>query len=111
MSRNFSSSAIRGNPISINSTLYNLISATDVRKILWDPIGKHLNLPPGISLLRSHARKPYNSQKFIAVSNSDSRVDVPHMRAAEMYLIEAEAKARSGQDAVAAATLFSVVSR
>ncbi len=109
MSRNFSSSAIRGNPISINSTLYNLISATDVRKILWDPIGKHLNLPIGISLLRSHARKPYNSQKFIAVSNSDSRVDVPHMRVAEMYLIEA--KARSGQDAVAAATLFSIVSR
>lgn len=111
MSRNFSSSAIRGNPRSINSKLYDLISATDVRKTLWDPTGLHLNLPAGISLLSSHARKPYTSQKFIAVSNGDSRVDVPHMRAAEMYLIEAEALARKGgQDANAAQALFVLAS-
>mgnify|MGYP005990301921 CR=1 FL=1 len=106
MSRNFSSSAIRGNPRSINSLLYDKITNTDIRKGLWDPTGQHLNLPAGISLLSSHARKPYTSQKFIAVSNGDSRVDVPHMRAAEMYLIEAEALARDGQDGLAAQALL-----
>ena len=110
MSRNFSSSAIRGNPRSISSLLYDEISATDVRKGLFDPTGQHLNLPSGVSLLSSHARKPYTSQKFIAVDNGDSRVDVPHMRAAEMYLIEAEAMARSGQDGPAAAALFTLAS-
>lgn len=111
MSRNFSSSAIRGNPRSINSLLYDKISATDVRKGLFDPTGEHLNLPAGVSLLGSHARKPYTSQKFIAVDNGDSRVDVPHMRAAEMYLIEAEALARQGgKDGLAAAALFTLAS-
>jgi hypothetical protein len=111
MSRNFSSSAIRGNPRSINSLLYDKISATDVRKGLFDPTGLHLNLPSGVSLLTSHARRPYTSQKFIAVDNGDSRVDVSHMRAAEMYLIEAEALARQGgKDNLAAAALFSLVS-
>ncbi|MBQ4819397.1 RagB/SusD family nutrient uptake outer membrane protein [Aquimarina sp. MMG016] len=110
MSRNFSSSAIRGNPRSINSNLYDLISDTDIRKTLWDPTGEHLNLPSGVSLLSIHQRKPYTSQKFIAVSNSDSRVDVPHMRAAEMYLIEAEANARRNLDAQAAQALFDLIS-
>lgn len=32
--------------------------------------------------------------------------DVPYMRAAEMYLIEAEARARQGQDAAAQTALF-----
>lgn len=106
MSRNFSSSAIRGNPRSINSLLYDKISDTDVRKTLWDPTGKHLNLPEGISLLGSHKRFPYTSQKFIAVSSADSRVDVPHLRASELYLIEAEAKARLNQDEAAAQVLY-----
>lgn len=109
ISRNFSSSAIRSNPRSINSVLYNKISATDVRKTLWDPTGKHLNLPAGVSLLSTHKKFPYTNQKFIAVDNSDSRVDVPLMRAAEMYLIEAEARARNGQDGLAAQALFDMV--
>jgi starch-binding outer membrane protein, SusD/RagB family len=109
ISRNFSSSAIRGNPRAISSLLYPMISDTDVRKTLWDPTGKHLNLPAGVSLLSSHKLKPYTSQKFIAVSNADSRIDVPHMRAAEMYLIEAEALARSNQGGAAQA-LYNMVS-
>lgn len=109
ISRNFSSSAIRANPRAINSILYNMIPATDVRKTLWDPTGKHLNLPLGVSLLSTHKKFPYTNQKFIAVSNADSRVDVPNMRAAEMYLIEAEAKARGGQDGLAAQVLFDLV--
>ncbi|MDN3671471.1 RagB/SusD family nutrient uptake outer membrane protein [Flavobacterium branchiarum] len=39
---------------------------------------------------------PYTSQKFLSVSTADSRCDVPYMRVAEMYLIEAEAKAKLG---------------
>ncbi|PTS91729.1 RagB/SusD family nutrient uptake outer membrane protein, partial [Flavobacterium sp. HMWF030] len=41
----------------------------------------------------------------LSISTGDSRCDVPYMRAAEMYLIEAEAKARLGQ-ADAADILF-----
>lgn len=108
MSRNFSSSAIRGNPRSISRSLYDQISSTDVRKSLWDPTGAHLNLPAGFNLLSSHSKHPYTSQKFIAVSTGDSRVDVPHMRAAEMYLIEAEARARNNEPTLAAQALFTL---
>lgn len=106
ISRNFSSSAIRKNPRSINSKLYDLISDTDVRKTLWDPTGEHNNLPAGIVILSSASRFPLTSQKFIAVSTGDSRVDVPHMRVSEMYLIEAEAKARLGDNGGAAQALY-----
>ncbi|WP_372746316.1 RagB/SusD family nutrient uptake outer membrane protein [Lutibacter sp.] len=109
ISRNFSSSAIRSNPRSINSILYNTISSTDVRKGLWDPTGKHLSLPSGVSLLSTFKLFTYTNQKFIAVSNGDSRVDVPLMRAAEMYLIEAEARARNNQDVLAATALYNLV--
>ncbi len=104
LSRNYSSSSIRANPRSINNLLYNMISATDVRKTLWDPTGKHV----GLELVSNAKKYPYTSQKFLAVSVSDSRMDVPMMRAAEMYLIEAEALARSNQSGAAQA-LFNLV--
>lgn len=106
MSRNFSSSNIRGNPKSINSLLYDMIPATDVRSKVFDPTGEHLNLPAGIEISSAHQRFPYTSQKFLSYSTGDSRGDVPYMRSAEMYLIEAEAKARLGMDADAAAALL-----
>ncbi len=94
MSRNFSSTNIRGNPKAINSVLYNnpIFTATDVRKANFDPTGLHtaLNLPSNFT------RKPYTSQKFIAAGQADSRGDVVYMRVAEMYLMEAEAYARMG---------------
>jgi len=94
MSRNFSSTNIRGNPKAINSVLYNnpIFTATDVRKANFDPTGLHtaLNLPAAFT------RKPYTNQKFIAAGQADSRGDVVYMRVAEMYLIEAEAYARMG---------------
>lgn len=100
MSRNFSSTNIRGNPKAINSALYNnpAFTATDVRKLNFDPAGTHasLNLPSNFT------KKPYTSQKFIAAGEADSRGDVVYMRAAEMYLIEAEAYARMGGQEVAA---------
>ncbi|WP_166920002.1 RagB/SusD family nutrient uptake outer membrane protein [Flavobacterium poyangense] len=104
MSRNFNSTVIRSCPKAINSKLYDQIPTTDVRSLLFDKTGAHTAL----KLASSFAKFPYTSQKFLSVSASDSRVDVPYMRVAEMYLIEAEAKARLGQ-ADAASVLFSLV--
>ncbi|MFD0861081.1 RagB/SusD family nutrient uptake outer membrane protein [Sungkyunkwania multivorans] len=109
MSRNFSSSNIRGNPKAINSLLYDQISDTDIRKQLFDPTGEHNVLPPGIEISSRHARRPYTSQKFISESTGDSRMDVPYMRAAEMYLIEAEALSYSDETA-ARQVLFELAS-
>lgn len=92
MSRNFSSTVIRSCPKAINSKLYNMIPSTDVRSLVFDKTGQHISL----ALEPKFAKFPYTSQKFLAVSNGDSRCDVPYMRAAEMYLIEAEANARLG---------------
>ncbi|MEA9411654.1 RagB/SusD family nutrient uptake outer membrane protein [Flavobacterium sp. PL02] len=93
MSRNFSSTVIRSCPKAINSKLYNLIPSTDVRSTIFSKDGNH----PNLSLASNFAKFPYTSQKFLSISAGDSRCDVPYMRAAEMYLIEAEAKARLGQ--------------
>ncbi|KAF2081236.1 RagB/SusD family nutrient uptake outer membrane protein [Flavobacterium sharifuzzamanii] len=101
MSRNFSSTVIRSCPKAINSKLYNIIPSTDVRSTVFDKTGKHTSL----ALPSNFAKFPYTSQKFLAISTGDSRCDVPYMRVAEMYLIEAEAKARLG-NADAAAVLF-----
>jgi len=106
MSADFNSTNIRGNPKSINSALYNQISATDIRKQLWDPTGANVAfpIPPGGS------RFPYMNRKFLSGGGGGSSIgDVPIMRVAEMYLIEAEARARAGgQDAAAAAALFTL---
>ena len=94
MSHNFSSTNIRTNPTAINSVLYNQIPDSDYRKNMWSLTGLTADeLPtPGS---RSVA---YQNRKFTAEGPSSSVGDVVYMRASEMYLIEAEAKARSGQD-------------
>ena len=97
VSRNFESSNIRGNPKSIFSVLYEQIPESDVRSLVFSASGDHENLPAGYEIGPNHARFPYTSQKFLSYSSGDSRGDVPYMRAAEMYLIEAEAKARLGE--------------
>lgn len=104
MSRNYNSTVIRSCPKAINSKLYDLIPATDIRAALFDKTGRHtaLNLPS------TYAKFPYTSQKYLALSTGDSRCDVPYMRVAEMYLIEAEAKARLGA-ADANTVLFTLV--
>ncbi|CAM3984314.1 RagB/SusD family nutrient uptake outer membrane protein [Flavobacterium weaverense] len=106
MSRNFSSTVIRACPKAINSKLYNLIPVTDVRAAIFSKTGQH----PNIVLVSNAQKFPYTSQKFLSVSTGDSRCDVPYMRAAEMYLIEAEAKARLGA-ADAAQVLFDLVKK
>lgn len=102
MSCNYNSTNIRTNPKAINSTLYNQISATDVRKKMWSVDGSGVTVPSGGLL------KPYMNKKFLAASSSSSIGDVPLMRAAEMYLIEAEADVRMGQSAAAADVLYTL---
>lgn len=101
MSRNYNSTVIRSCPKAINSKLYNLISPTDVRSTIFSVNGSH----PDLFLPNNFSKFPYTSQKFLSVSTGDSRCDVPYMRAAEMFLIEAEAKARLGE-ADASSILF-----
>lgn len=95
MSRNFNSTNIRQAPKAINSKLFLSFPSTDVRTKNFDPTGAHTAL----ALPSTYSKFPYTSQKFLAASQGDSRVDVPYMRSAEMYLIEAEALARSGNEA------------
>lgn len=105
MSANYSSTVIRTSPKSISSTLYNTISETDVRKGVWDPTGKDVSFPTPTT---TSIRAPYMSRKFRVADPSLSIGDVPYMRAAEMYLIEAEALARSGDNAGAAQALYTL---
>lgn len=90
MSRNYNSTNIRQAPKAVSSKLYSLFPSTDVRRQVIDATGAHTSL----ALPTTFSKFPYTSQKFLSVSISDSRMDVPYMRASEMYLIEAEALAR-----------------
>jgi hypothetical protein len=101
MSANFNSTNIRTNPKAINNVLYNKISATDVRKKLWSPDGSGIPVPEGGVVM------PYANRKFL-VAGTSSVGDVPNMRAAEMYLIEAEADARLGLNVAAADVLYTL---
>lgn len=104
ISANFNSTVLRTQPRAINATLWEAIPISDVRKRMWDRTGANVPVPPG------GARVPYQNNKFLAQSSSSSVGDVPYMRSAEMYLIEAEARARQGgQDAAAQQALFTLV--
>lgn len=110
MSLNFSSTNIRNNPKAINSLLFDMIPDSDYRKGLWDPNASDADLrDPYIDemTLSTFAKIDYMNRKFIAQGNASSVGDVPYMRAAEMYLLEAESLARSGNDAAAATLLTS----
>ncbi|HSC52665.1 MAG TPA: RagB/SusD family nutrient uptake outer membrane protein [Phnomibacter sp.] len=103
MSANFNSTVLRTQPRAINANLYNAISATDIRKQCWDLTGATVPIPPG------GARVPYQNKKYMAQSSSASMGDIVYMRAAEMYLIEAEANARAGQNTQAQDALFTLI--
>jgi hypothetical protein len=114
MSLNFSSTNIRGNPKAISRLLYNKIPATDARKKLWDPNAASAALrDPFIDqvTLSNFAKRNFMNRKFVAQANASSVGDVPYMRAAEMYLIEAEALARGGNGTQAAQVLFALASQ
>ncbi|WP_347216082.1 RagB/SusD family nutrient uptake outer membrane protein [Chryseobacterium sp.] len=95
MSRNFNSTNIRQAPKAINQKLFDMFKKNkDIRVANFDSLGVHKDL----SLPSNYLKYPYTSQKFLAAGLADSRMDVPYMRAAEMYLIEAEAMARLGKE-------------
>lgn len=104
ISSNFNSTVIRTQPRAINQTLWTAIPATDIRKQCWDQTGATVVIPPG------GARVPYQNKKYLAKSDALSVGDVPYMRSGEMYLIEAEARARQGgQDAAAQTALYNLL--
>ncbi|WP_134088848.1 RagB/SusD family nutrient uptake outer membrane protein [Olivibacter sp. XZL3] len=104
MSSNYNSTVIRTSPKSVFSVLYNRISDTDIRKKWWDPTGENTE---EFRVPENGSRYRYMSRKFVVADESLSIGDVPYMRAAEMYLIEAEALARSGNEAAAVDVLYS----
>ncbi|WP_291071217.1 MULTISPECIES: RagB/SusD family nutrient uptake outer membrane protein [unclassified Empedobacter] len=105
MSRNYNSTQIRTAPKVMNTKLYNAFPSTDVRVQVVDPTGKHtsLGLPSNYSLFA------YTSQKFLSESTASSLGDVPFMRVAEMYLIEAEALYKLGKEADSKTVLSTLV--
>lgn len=107
ISCNYNSTVIRTYPKAINSLLYNQISPSDVRSKMWvrTPTAANTIVPPG------GVRVPFLNQKFRlpGVPSTSAMGDVPYMRAAEMYLIEAEAKVRLGENAGAATVLSSLI--
>ncbi|MBV6425726.1 MAG: hypothetical protein KIPDCIKN_00210 [Haliscomenobacter sp.] len=109
ISCNYNSSVNRQTPKTINKLLYDRIPATDVRSKMWvkAPTASNSIVPAG------GVRAPYMVQKFRlpGTPSTSTMGDVPFMRAGEMYLIEAEAKARSGDFTGAAKALFDLVSK
>ncbi|NIG52528.1 RagB/SusD family nutrient uptake outer membrane protein [Chitinophaga sp. Cy-1792] len=100
MSCNFGSSNIKTCPKAIFAPLYAKITDTDIRKKLWDSTGKNTSIPA------AGTRYPYMNCKFIVADAGSSVADLPIMRVAEMYLIEAEALARNNKFTEAAAALY-----
>ncbi len=99
----FSSTNTRGNPKGIFAPLYAKITDTDIRKQLWDSTGANTSFP----LVAGGTRRPYMTRKFLLANPGNSNGDMVFMRAAEMYLIEAEALARiPGQEANARQVLY-----
>jgi hypothetical protein len=103
ISSNFNSTVIRTQPRAINANLFNAIPNTDIRKQCWDLTGTTVTIPP------AGARVPYQNKKYLAQSSTSSNGDVPYIRAAEMFLIEAEARARQGQNLAAQTALFTLI--
>ena len=95
---------IRTRPKRINSALYDLIPATDIRKTMWEPNPTAANFPlPATTFVR----EKYMSRKFKIKEANTTLGDVPYIRLAEVYLILAEALANiPGREAEAKQKLF-----
>ncbi len=105
ISYNGNTTYVRGTPKRINSALYDQLTATDVRKTMWEPAPTAVNFPLPAS---NFSRSPYMSRKF-SIRNLPTIGDVPYIRLAEMYLIMAEAYAKTpGKEVDARAALFTL---
>jgi hypothetical protein len=134
-SNNFNGSQNRSNPKFINRNLYNLIADTDYRKDLFlkncpstlsawnkgDNTGRYASKAEYDAEVKkyrrivnngsSHNMIPYMHIKLLQSDGpTTSPMDVIHMRASEMYLIEAEALARQNLNTDAQDVLFTLVS-
>lgn len=107
ISCNYNSTVIRTYPKVINNLLYRQIPTTDVRSRMWveTPTAANSIVPPG------GVRPKFLNQKFRlpGTPSTSAMGDVPYMRAAEMYLIEAEAKARLNDAPGASKALFDLI--
>lgn len=99
MAWNFNSTAIRQGVKCISQTTYDMMSVTDIRRAWWDPTASSTGVPTG------GTPQKYQVRKFEARSAGDPVGDYAFMRIAEIYLMKAEALARSGKDAEAQAVL------
>lgn len=108
MTRNFNSGQIRTAPKVMSKKLYDLFPSTDVRRQLTDPTGNHFPWFSETNSAGKVVRKSpytaysafaYTSEKFMTTNPANANTDVPFMRVSEMYLIEAEAKYMSGDEA------------
>ncbi len=107
MSWNFGSNMIKSNPKKISGTLFDLISETDIRRQQFAATDEEAReKQPNTQFTAVQ----HQSFKFRATSESDSRGDICYMRTAEMYLIEAEALARAGNEPQAREVLHELVS-
>lgn len=105
MSSNFNSIQTRTNPKLINKQLYNTVPLSDVRRLMWcDDVNDVENFP---GVINGMTLKPVENQLRFRLMHNKFRVanpvsrggDVPFMRAAEMYLIAAEAYTEMGNTA------------
>ena len=109
ISYNGNTTYIRSRPKRINSVLYNLIPATDVRKKMWEPAPNATNFPLPTT---AFVREPLMSRKFSISAPNTTLGDVPYLRLSEVYLTLAEAYANTaGNEAMARTTLFNYVSK
>lgn len=111
ISRNFSSSHIRTHPKVVYNDLYTKFPSTDVRRTAVattnstaDNYPSYMSFATGVTYNRSAGA----SLKFWVKDPSSSVGDIVIMRAAEMWLIEAEARARNGEDVLAQNALHSL---
>ncbi|MGE5521100.1 MAG: RagB/SusD family nutrient uptake outer membrane protein [Candidatus Dadabacteria bacterium] len=90
--------AALGQQKKITKALYDQIQTGDVRKTVFTAPGSTSTTDPS-----------YNQKKFQVPTPGSWAADYLYMRAAEMYLIEAEALARQGQDASARTVLTTLI--
>jgi starch-binding outer membrane protein, SusD/RagB family len=113
MSCNFPAQNIITSPRAINDSIYRLIPVTDVRWQLWDSTGANSSFPVPLDASGKEigSRIKFMHRKFKVKNTQLSIGDVPLMRASEMYLIEAEAHAQSGNSAAAARALYELAKK
>lgn len=96
----------KNTPRAIYNLLYNRISDTDVRKMLWFPEAQNPKadrkpIAPSGGYIRN-----YMANKFLLADENAKCGDVPWMRLPEMMLIVAEGNARAGKYSEAAEALY-----